>query len=62
VCSSDLHHDGDTAFVALDDIPRLDQAKGVDLGRGKRALVPGGRLYPNYQITLPALARIASAR
>lgn len=26
---------------------------GVDLGRGKRALVPGGRLHPTYQITLP---------
>jgi len=25
----------------------------VDLGRGKRALVPGGRLHPSYQITLP---------
>ncbi len=27
--------------------------EGVDLGRGKRALVPGGRLHPIYQITLP---------
>ena len=26
---------------------------GVDLGRGKRALVAGGRLHPTYQITLP---------
>ena len=26
---------------------------GVELGRGKRALVPGGRLHPIYQITLP---------
>jgi hypothetical protein len=26
---------------------------GVDLGRGKRALVVGGRLHPLYQITLP---------
>lgn len=26
---------------------------GVDLGRGKRALVPGGRLHRTYQITLP---------
>lgn len=27
---------------------------GVDLGRGKRVLVPGGQLHPKYQITLPA--------
>ena len=27
--------------------------EGVDLGRGKRALVSGGRLHPTYQITLP---------
>ncbi|MFA5522188.1 MAG: type IV toxin-antitoxin system AbiEi family antitoxin domain-containing protein [Castellaniella sp.] len=27
--------------------------EGVDLGRGKRALVPGGRLHSTYQITLP---------
>ncbi len=27
--------------------------EGVDLGRGKRALVPSGRLHPTYQITLP---------
>ncbi|WP_454690438.1 type IV toxin-antitoxin system AbiEi family antitoxin domain-containing protein [Achromobacter aloeverae] len=27
---------------------------GVDLGRGKRALVSGGRLHPTYLITLPA--------
>jgi hypothetical protein len=26
---------------------------GVDLGRGKRALVRGGRLYPTYRLTLP---------
>jgi hypothetical protein len=26
---------------------------GVDLGRGKRSLVSGGRLHPIYQITLP---------
>lgn len=26
---------------------------GVDLGQGKRSLVPGGRLHPTYQITLP---------
>jgi hypothetical protein len=25
----------------------------VDLGAGKRQLVPGGRLDPHYQITLP---------
>lgn len=27
---------------------------GLDLGRGKRVLVPGGRLHPTYHITLPA--------
>jgi len=27
---------------------------GVYLGRGKRSLVPGGRLHPTYHITLPA--------
>ena len=27
--------------------------EGVDLGAGKRSLVPGGRLHPTYQITLP---------
>lgn len=27
--------------------------EGVDLGSGKRALAPGGRLHPKYQITLP---------
>ena len=27
---------------------------GVDLGKGKRALFPGGKLDPAYQITLPA--------
>ncbi len=26
---------------------------GVNLGRGKRSLVSGGRLHPRYQITLP---------
>lgn len=26
---------------------------GVNLGRGKRSLVAGGRLHPTYQITLP---------
>jgi hypothetical protein len=28
--------------------------KALDLGKGKRMLVPGGRLHPKYQITLPA--------
>lgn len=28
--------------------------EAVDLGRGKRALVPGGKLDPRFQITLPA--------
>jgi len=27
--------------------------EGVELGRGKRALMSGGRLHPTYQITLP---------
>ena len=27
--------------------------EGVDMGRGKRALVPGGRLHSVWQITLP---------
>lgn len=27
--------------------------KGVNLGRGKRSLVPGGRLHSKYQIVLP---------
>lgn len=31
----------------------LVSLNGVDLGRGKRSLVPGGRLHPTYQITLP---------
>jgi hypothetical protein len=26
----------------------------IDLGRGKRALVPGGKWDPRFQITLPA--------
>lgn len=34
-------------------IDRLDLGQ-IDLGSGKRALVPGGRLDPKYQITLPA--------
>lgn len=46
-------------FLALADranhawLAHLDM-DGVDLGRGKRALVPGGRLDARYQITLPA--------
>lgn len=32
---------------------RLDLGQ-IDLGKGKRMLVPGGRLHPKYQITLPA--------
>ncbi len=45
-------------FLALADrhrhawLPRVP-LEDVDLGRGKRALVPGGRLHPTYQITLP---------
>jgi len=31
----------------------LDSAK-LDLGRGKRMLVPGGKLHPKYLVTLPA--------
>lgn len=34
-------------------LSRLDMAK-VDLGTGKRMLVPGGKLHPKYRITLPA--------
>ncbi|HEY8586997.1 MAG TPA: type IV toxin-antitoxin system AbiEi family antitoxin domain-containing protein [Rhodanobacter sp.] len=34
-------------------LSRVD-LEGVNLGSGKRALVPGGRLHPTYQITLPA--------
>lgn len=34
-------------------LSRLD-LDGVNLGSGKRALVPGGRLHPTYQITMPA--------
>jgi hypothetical protein len=41
---ADRHRHAWLAHVSLDD---------VDLGRGKRALVPGGRLNPTYQITLP---------
>ncbi len=41
---ADRHRHAWLAHVSLDE---------VDLGRGKRALVPGGRLHPTYQITLP---------
>lgn len=41
---ADRHRHAWLAHVSLED---------VDLGRGKRALVPGGRLHPTYQITLP---------
>jgi len=37
-------------------IPRVQEAVNrgeFDLGRGKRVLVPGGRLHPRYLITLP---------
>ncbi len=30
------------------------ELQGVDLGKGKRMLVRGGKLHPKYQITLPA--------
>ncbi|WP_291547927.1 type IV toxin-antitoxin system AbiEi family antitoxin [Bosea sp. (in: a-proteobacteria)] len=33
-------------------IKHVDRS-GIDLGRGKRQLVPGGRLDPVYQITVP---------
>jgi len=33
-------------------LKRLDQSR-IDLGKGKRALVPGGRLDPKYSITIP---------
>jgi hypothetical protein len=33
-------------------VPHLDLS-GVDLGKGKRMLVPGGKLHPKYLITLP---------
>lgn len=46
-------------FLALADrhrhawLDHLDLGK-VDLGKGKRMLVPGGKLHPKYLITLPA--------
>jgi hypothetical protein len=33
---------------------KLLDLSGVDRGKGKRALFPGGKLDPEYQITLPA--------
>lgn len=33
-------------------LTRIDRA-GLDLGKGKRVLVPGGALDPTYQITVP---------
>lgn len=33
--------------------PARVSLEGVDLGSGKRALAPGGRLNRKYQITLP---------
>ena len=41
---ADRHRHAWLAHVSLED---------VDLGRGKRALAPGGRLHPTYQLTLP---------
>jgi hypothetical protein len=38
---------------ALPWFKHLDVTK-VDLGRGKRMLVPGGKLDPKYLLTLPA--------
>lgn len=58
-----LHHCGSIKvkrlFLALAERQRhawfdhLD-LRGVDLGKGKRALFPGGKLDPKYQISLPA--------
>lgn len=41
---AERHRHAWLAHVSLD---------GVDLGHGKRSLIPGGRLHPVYQITLP---------
>ena len=41
---ADRHRHAWLAHVSLE---------SVDMGRGKRALAPGGRLHPVYQITLP---------
>lgn len=44
------------ALASRHDLPWLRhiEVDGVDLGSGKRVLVPGGRLHPKYQITLPS--------
>lgn len=58
-----LHHCGSIKvkrlFLALAERQRhawfdLLDLRGVDLGKGKRALFPGGKLDPKYQISLPA--------
>ncbi|MCE7032972.1 type IV toxin-antitoxin system AbiEi family antitoxin [Lysobacter sp. GX 14042] len=41
---AERHHHSWLDHLALD---------GVELGSGKRSLVPGGRLHPTYQITIP---------
>jgi hypothetical protein len=40
-------------------VRQLDPTK-VDLGSGKRALVPGGKLDPKYLITVPTRAETPS--
>ncbi len=42
---ADRHHHAWLSHVSL---------QNVDLGHGKRVLVPGGKLNAKYQITLPA--------
>lgn len=39
-------------------LKHVDRAQ-VDLGKGKRQLVPGGRLDPRYQITVPIALSVA---
>ncbi|MDQ0995353.1 hypothetical protein QFZ34_000530 [Phyllobacterium ifriqiyense] len=34
-------------------LKHIDRSQ-IDIGRGDRALVPGGRLHPNYRVTVPA--------
>jgi hypothetical protein len=34
-------------------LKHIDRSQ-IDMGRGDRALVPGGRLHPIYRITVPA--------